>query len=63
MKIHLLTSLLLFCISAHALEIPKWADSYKVGGIIQLPYAEIKEDFMSYFDGTNNRSRIDYYGS
>lgn len=31
-------------------------------GVLALPYAEIKEPFIAYFEGPNNRSRIDYYG-
>uniref|UniRef100_T1JJR5 Uncharacterized protein n=1 Tax=Strigamia maritima TaxID=126957 RepID=T1JJR5_STRMM len=35
---------------------------YEAEGQILLPYAEIIEPFTAYFDGKNNKSRIDYYG-
>ena len=70
MKILNITNLLIFVYIAvvnskllYNQNYPKWASSYTVNGVIQLPYAEIKEDFKSYYDSTNNRSRIDYYGS
>lgn len=28
----------------------------------RIPYAELNEPFYGYFDGANNRSRVDYYG-
>ncbi|XP_013420646.1 digestive cysteine proteinase 1-like [Lingula anatina] len=40
---------------------PSIAKAYQVGGMLQLPYAEIKEPFYAYYDGHNNRTRIDYY--
>ena len=63
MILHMLAVLLIFCSYCECLSVPRWADSYTVMGIIQLPYAEIKEDFKSFYDSKNNRSRIDYYGS
>ena len=43
-------------------SVPKFSDHYYVEGVLALPYAEIKEPFVAFFDGPNNRSRIDYYG-
>lgn len=40
---------------------PVFNDQYFVEGVISLPYAELREPFTAYFDGQNNRSRIDYY--
>ncbi|XP_050402314.1 digestive cysteine proteinase 1 [Patella vulgata] len=40
---------------------PTFATSYVVSGVLQLPYAEIKEPFTAMFDGPNKRSRVDYY--
>ncbi|XP_077547400.1 C1 family peptidase 26-29-p [Haemaphysalis longicornis] len=42
-------------------ELPDWGDSYKVKGILYLPYAEIREPFTGYYDRAQNTSRIDYY--
>ena len=41
---------------------PTWPDVYTVDGILELPYAEIKEPFFVFFDKNLGRSRIDYYG-
>lgn len=35
---------------------------YHVSGVIQLPYAEIREPFESWVDVNAGFSRIDYYG-
>jgi hypothetical protein len=35
---------------------------YRVSGVIQLPYAEIREPFESWIDVEAGFSRIDYYG-
>lgn len=43
-------------------KIPDFGPYYTASGVINLPYAEIKEAFNAYFDLENNRSRIDYYG-
>ena len=43
-------------------EAPKWAPFYSVCGVLRLPYAEIVEPFQAWYDSSNNRSRIDYYG-
>ncbi|XP_064470526.1 digestive cysteine proteinase 2-like [Ornithodoros turicata] len=40
----------------------QWGSTYTVQGVLHLPYAEIKEPFMGYFDATRNLSRVDYYG-
>ncbi|XP_061192572.1 digestive cysteine proteinase 1-like [Saccostrea echinata] len=42
-------------------DAPTWGDSYSVDGVLQLPYAELKEPFRAYYDAKNNQSRIDYY--
>ncbi|XP_053668625.1 digestive cysteine proteinase 1 [Anopheles marshallii] len=41
---------------------PKWPDVYSVSGMLTIPYAEINEPFYAWYDKTNGRSRIDYYG-
>ena len=43
-------------------DAPKWPKVYSVEGTLLLPYAEIEEPFSGYYDSTNKRSRIDYYG-
>ena len=48
--------------SLNTLKVPQFSDQYSVEGILSLPYAEIREPFIGYFDGPNNRSRVDYYG-
>jgi hypothetical protein len=60
------SSLLSFplCVDAWRLfapEPPVWPTSYTAKGIINLPYAEIGEPFDAWYDGPNQRSRIDYY--
>lgn len=49
-------------LSTYIQKTPVFSDQYYVEGLLALPYAEIKEPFIAYFDGNNNRSRIDYYG-
>lgn len=41
---------------------PQWGNVYSIQGILRLPYAEIEEPFAGYYDATNKRSRVDYYG-
>ncbi|KAL4237142.1 hypothetical protein ACF0H5_005522 [Mactra antiquata] len=41
---------------------PSWGSVYSVQGMLRLPYAEIVEPFSGYYDATNSKSRIDYYG-
>ena len=41
---------------------PTWPNAYTVSGVLKLPYAEIVEPFQAFFDGQNDRSRIDFYG-
>jgi len=60
MKALLLFCLLLPCILAT--NPPVFPDQYTAHGNILLPYAEINEPFAAYYDGSLNRSRIDYYG-
>ena len=40
---------------------PQFSSTYQVTGVLRLPYAEIVEPFLVWFDGPNKRSRIDYY--
>ncbi|KAL8558058.1 hypothetical protein ACOMHN_022951 [Nucella lapillus] len=40
---------------------PKFSSTYKVSGVLRLPYAEIVEPFTVWYDAPNKRSRIDYY--
>ncbi len=35
---------------------------YHISGVIELPYAEIREPFESWIDVEAGFSRIDYYG-
>jgi hypothetical protein len=59
-----LAFLCLLCVDAWRLfapEPPVWPTSYTAKGIINLPYAEIGEPFDAWYDGPNQRSRIDYY--
>ncbi|XP_060527653.1 digestive cysteine proteinase 3 isoform X2 [Cylas formicarius] len=42
--------------------VPKWSETYRVKGILHIPYAEIDEPFFAWYDGPDNQSRIDYYG-
>ncbi|CAN9503787.1 unnamed protein product [Ophioblennius macclurei] len=41
--------------------LPDFGNSYRVKGVISLPYAEIKEPFEAWFDLAAQSSRIDYY--
>ena len=41
---------------------PMWSNTYTVQGELKLPYAEIVEPFMGFYDATNKKSRVDYYG-
>lgn len=47
---------------AFATKPPKWPDVYSVSGMLTIPYAEINEPFYAWYDKTNGRSRVDYYG-
>ena len=40
----------------------KFPEKYFTTGTIFLPYAEIEEPFEAWYDGPNQRSRIDLYG-
>ena len=46
-----------------AAAVPKWESLYNITGILYLPYAEVKEPFTAWYDGSKNRSRVDYYDS
>jgi len=46
----------------HVLNHQNGQKKYQVSGTIQLPYAEINEPFVAYFDETKNKSRMDSYG-
>ncbi|CAA9998471.1 unnamed protein product [Nesidiocoris tenuis] len=41
---------------------PKWSSAYSVRGVITIPYAELREPFVAFYDGTIGNSRVDYYG-
>lgn len=43
-------------------EKPIFSDNYVITGRILLPYAEIDEPFVAYYDANSNKSRVDYYG-
>lgn len=51
-----------FVVAGHAATPPQWPDCYFVSGVLRLPYAEINEPFVGYFEAKKNRSRVDYYG-
>ena len=42
--------------------VPNLPKSYKTSGLIELPYAGIKEPYTAWVDSANSRSRIDAYG-
>ncbi|XP_014483749.1 PREDICTED: digestive cysteine proteinase 1 [Dinoponera quadriceps] len=63
------TLLLIFCgicyvvaSSKEALAGPAFSQTYTVKGTLYIPYAEIREPFYAWYDGTSGSSRIDYYG-
>lgn len=41
---------------------PAFNNAYTVKGTLYIPYAEIREPFYAWYDGTSGSSRIDYYG-
>ncbi|XP_050552147.1 digestive cysteine proteinase 2 [Spodoptera frugiperda] len=41
---------------------PQWNPVYTVKGTLNIPYAELKEPFYTWFDSQAGKSRIDYYG-
>lgn len=45
-----------------AIESPTFSKTYTVKGTLYIPYAEIREPFYAWYDGTRGSSRIDYYG-
>lgn len=42
-------------------SLPIWPSQYAATGTITLPYANITQPFVTYFDGTNQRQFISYY--
>ena len=40
---------------------PTYDKQYFLSGTITLPYVNLVEPFQTYYDGVNNRQRIDYY--
>lgn len=40
---------------------PEWPSGYSVSGYLMLPFAEIREKFVAYYDADSGNSRIDYY--
>ena len=59
MKLLLLLSLL--GLSSSQNTVPSWPSSYKVRGVLSIPFAEIKEPFTAWVDLDMKKSRIDYY--
>nr|XP_033327937.1 digestive cysteine proteinase 1 [Megalopta genalis] len=45
-----------------AVKSPTFSNVYTVKGTLYIPYAEIREPFYAWYDGTSGSSRIDYYG-
>lgn len=41
---------------------PKWPSRYTVQGDLNLPYAELSEPFIAWYDAETKSSRIDFYG-
>lgn len=41
---------------------PVFSDGYIAKGTLYIPYAEIREPFFAWYDKSEGRSRIDYYG-
>ena len=42
---------------------PVWPDVYFAEGVLRLPYAELDEPFVAFFDTKRTqRSRINFYG-
>ena len=59
MKLLLLLSLLGLSLSQDSA--PTWPSSYKVRGVLTIPFAEIQEPFTAWVDLDMKKSRIDYY--
>ncbi|KYQ50589.1 Counting factor associated protein D [Trachymyrmex zeteki] len=60
---------LLFCgtccavvLHKKTLTAPTFSKTYTVKGTLYIPYAEIREPFYAWYDGSSGSSRIDYYG-
>lgn len=45
-----------------AVQSPTFSNTYTARGVLYIPYAEIREPFFAWYDGTSGSSRIDYYG-
>ncbi|GAB6020865.1 hypothetical protein CHUAL_003515 [Chamberlinius hualienensis] len=43
------------------IPVPTFSPTYTVEGVIELPYAEIREPFTAYYDENQQLSRVDYY--
>ncbi|CAB3361153.1 Hypothetical predicted protein [Cloeon dipterum] len=43
-------------------EAPAFSSQYSAKGTLYIPYAEIREPFMAWYDEEAGNSRIDYYG-
>jgi len=59
MKLLLLSSLLGLSLAQDSA--PTWPSSYKVRGVLSIPFAEIQEPFTAWVDLDMKKSRIDYY--
>ncbi|XP_078043579.1 C1 family peptidase 26-29-p isoform X3 [Augochlora pura] len=51
-----------FLNSDGAVKSPSFSNVYTVKGTLYIPYAEIREPFYAWYDGSSGSSRIDYYG-
>ena len=66
MKMHIFTiafmPIVLGILRTEAVQSPTFSNTYIVKGTLYIPYAEIREPFYAWYDGTSGSSRIDYYG-
>lgn len=66
-KMAKLLLILAFAYAATAMSVPNvgppvWGIRYHVSGTLRLPYAQIEEPFVAWYDAVKNRSRVDFYG-
>lgn len=62
LKIILVCFLCYYCNYVCGSSAPIFSPTYIVSGELNIPYAELREPFRAWYDGPNDRSRIDYYG-
>lgn len=53
---------LTWCASSISKSPPTFSSSYIVQGNLYIPFAEIKEPIYAWYDASEGKSRIDYYG-